>query len=127
MKESNKQLRWWIGALVLGVILGLLHLRAVDAVTGFIATVYTRLFQFLAVPTIALAIMTTLISFGKQRSTRRIFGRTMLYTLLTTLMAALVGLGLYLLIRPRNLPPELLSGTGSPGAGRILSTTTSFR
>ena len=117
MKESNKQLLWWIGALVLGVILGLLHLRAVDAVTGFIATVYTRLFQFLAVPTIALAIMTTLISFGKQRSTRRIFGRTMLYTLLTTLMAALVGLGLYLLIRPRNLPPELFSGTGSPAGG----------
>ena len=53
-------------------------LKPVDAVCQFVATVYTRLFQFLAIPTVALAIMTTLISFGKQRSTRRIFAHTII-------------------------------------------------
>lgn len=109
MKTRNKQLFWWLGALVLGTVLGLLHNGAVDAVCKFIATVYTRLFQFLAVPTVALAIMTTLISFGRQRSTRKIFAHTITYTLLTTFVAALVGMGMYLLVAPENLPPDMLS------------------
>ena len=117
MKESNKQLLWWLGALVLGTVLGLLHVGVVDAVCGFIATVYTRLFQFLAVPTVALAITTTLISFGKQRSTRRIFLHTITYTLLTTLAAALLGMGLYLLIAPGNLPAELIKTAGQVDTG----------
>ena len=117
MKESNKQLLWWLGALVLGTVLGLLHVGVVDAVCGFIATVYTRLFQFLAVPTVALAITTTLIMFGKQRSTRKIFLHTITYTLLTTLAAALVGMGLYLLIAPESLPAELISTAGQVDTG----------
>ena len=117
MKESNKQLLWWLGALVLGTVLGLLHVCVVDAVCGFIATVYTRLFQFLAVPTVALAITTTLISFGKQRSTRRIFLHTITYTLLTTLAAALLGMGLYLLIAPESLPKELITTAGQVDTG----------
>ena len=121
MKPRNKQLFWWLGALVLGTALGLLHNGAVDAVCKVIATVYTRLFQFLAVPTVALAIMTTLISFGKQRSTRKIFAHTITYTLLTTFVAALVGLGLYLLIAPENLPPDMLSS-----ASEVTSGGTSF-
>ena len=104
MKKPNKELIFWLGALAFGVVLGLLHIPAVNAVCDFIATVFTRLFQFLAVPTVALAIMTTLISFGRQRSTRKIFTHTLTYTLLTTFAAALVGLGLYLLISPEPIP-----------------------
>ena len=117
MKSSNRQLIWWLGALAAGTLLGLLRSGAVDAVCNFIATLYTRLFQFLAVPTVALAIMTTLISFGRQKSTRRIFSRTITYTLLTTFVAALVGLGMYLLISPEPIPKEMLSSGGSVDAG----------
>ena len=117
MKTRNKQLYWWLGALVLGTVLGLLHIGVVDAVCNFLATVYTRLFQFLAVPTVALAITTTLISFGRQRSTRKIFTHTITYTLLTTFVAALVGMGLYLLIAPENLPAEMLSSASEVNAG----------
>ena len=113
MNKTNKQLIWWIGALVLGAVLGLLRVSWIDAACTFIATVYTRLFQFLAVPTVALAITTTLISFGKQRSTRKIFSHTITYTLLTTFVAALVGLGMYLLISPRNLPEGVLASSGA--------------
>ncbi len=110
MKDSNKQLIWWLSALALGVILGILRWEPVLAVCDFIATIYTRLFQFLAVPTVALAILTTLISFGRQKSTRRIFTHTLTYTLLTTFLAALVGLGLYLLIAPTPIPKEMIAG-----------------
>ena len=104
---------FWLGALVIGAVLGLLHNNAINATANFIATVYTRLFQFLAVPTVALAIMTTLISFGRQKSTKSIFLHTITYTLLTTLAAALVGMALYKLIAPESIPQSMLSSVSS--------------
>ena len=94
----------WTSTLVLGAILGWLGIEWLNALLGFIATVYTRLFQFVAVPTIALAIITTLSSLGGQKETGRIFLHTLTYTLLTTFAAAVVGLVLYLVIAPGNLP-----------------------
>ncbi len=101
----------WIGALIVGAVLGLLGLGWLDEVMNFVATVYTRLFQLLAVPTIVLAVMTTLATFGSKGS-GRIFGRTLTYTLLTTFAAAIVGAVLYVLISPGNLPIETVSQSG---------------
>ena len=92
----------WIGALVVGAVLGLLGLSWLNEVMNFVATVYTRLFQLLAVPTIVLAVITTFATFGSKGS-GRIFGRTLTYTLLTTFAAAIVGAVLYVLIAPGNL------------------------
>ena len=93
----------WIGALVLGAVLGLLGLGWLNDVMDFVATVYTRLFQLLAVPTIVLAVTTTFATFGSKGS-GRIFGRTLIYTLLTTFAAAAVGALLYVVVAPSNLP-----------------------
>ena len=93
----------WIGALVLGAVLGVLGIHGLDETMNVIATVYTRLFQLLAVPTIVLAVITTFATFGSNGS-GRIFGRTITYTLLTTLAAAAVGALLYVLIKPGDLP-----------------------
>ena len=49
----------WIGALVVGAVLGVLGLDWLNQLMDFVATVYTRLFQLLAVPTIVLAVITT--------------------------------------------------------------------
>ena len=101
----------WTSALIVGAVLGTLGIDWLDGLSDFIATAYTRLFQFVAVPTIALAVITTLSSLGGQKETGRIFLHTLTYTLLTTLAAAAVGLVLYLLISPENLPAEtILSG-----------------
>lgn len=102
--DDMKRIIIWIAALIVGALLGLLQLDALNTVMNFIATVYTRLFQLLSVPTIVLAVITTLASFGGQRNTGRIFWRTLTYTLLTTLMAAIVGAVLYMIITPGNLP-----------------------
>jgi Na+/H+-dicarboxylate symporter len=93
----------WIGALVVGAILGLLGIAWLDEVMNFVATIYTRLFQLLAVPTIVLAVITTFATFGSKGS-GRIFGRTLTYTLLTTFAAAAVGAVLYVLVAPSSLP-----------------------
>lgn len=100
----------WIGALIVGALLGLLGIGWLNTVMDFIATVYTRLFQLLAVPTIVLAVITTFATFGSQGS-GRIFGRTLTYTLLTTFAAATVGAILFVLVAPGNLPLEAISNS----------------
>ena len=112
----------WIVALIVGAVLGLLGLGWLNDVMDFVATVYTRLFQLLAVPTIVLAVITTFATFGSKGS-GRIFGRTLIYTLLTTFAAAAVGALLYFLIAPGNLPAEAIISSTQPSD---ISPQTSF-
>ena len=104
-----KQMLIWIGALIVGAILGLLQIGEIGEVADFVATIYVRLFQLLAVPTIVLAVATTLASLGKGQEAGRIFAHTITYTLLTTIVAAAVGLLLYVAIAPGYLPAEAIS------------------
>ena len=90
--KQTRQLVLWIGALIVGAVLGIFGISWLDGLMNFIATVYTRLFQLLAVPTIALAVITTLASLGNQADTGKIFRHAITYTLLTTIAAAAVGL-----------------------------------
>ena len=112
--KQTKQLILWIGALIVGAVLGMLGISALNELMNFIATVYTRLFQLLAVPTIALAVMTTLAALGNQADTGKIFRRALVYTMLTTFAAAAVGLLLYNIVQPGNLPQAMVqSGTSA--------------
>ncbi len=103
----NKQLLLWIGALIAGSILGYLGIGWLNELFDFIATIYTRLFQFVAVPTIALAVITTLSSLSKDSGS--IFRHTLVYTLLTTIASAVMGLLLFLAIAPGDLPTEIVN------------------
>ena len=112
-QAGRKQLALWFGALLIGGFLGFLGITPLNELFNFIATVFTRLFQFIAVPTIALAVITTLAALGGQKETGRIFAHAVSYTFLTTLAAAAVGLGLYILIAPGNLPAEIVGAGAS--------------
>ena len=105
----------WIVALVVGAILGILGIDWLDEAMNFVATIYTRLFQLLAVPTIVLAVITTFATFGSKGS-GKIFGRTLSYTLLTTFAAAAVGAVLYVIIAPGNLPLETINDASQASA-----------
>ncbi len=115
-----KRIALWIGALVVGAILGVLGLTWLNGLMDFVATVYTRLFQLLAVPTIVLAVITTFATFGSKGS-GRIFTQTLTYTLLTTFAAAAVGALLYVVIAPGNLPAEAIAqqSTASVAEGTV--------
>lgn len=108
LNTQARQTLLWIAALFVGAVLGLLQQDWINTVADFIASGYTRLFQLLAVPTIALAIITTLANFGTQKETGRLFRHTISYTLLTTVAATIVGLLLYIIIAPESLPAELI-------------------
>lgn len=110
--QNNKsQFILWMGALVVGAILGYMGIKPLNELFNFIATVYTRLFQFIAVPTIALAVITTLAALGSKKETGQIFGHAVGYTFLTTVCAAGIGLAIYLWVAPGNLPADVV-GSG---------------
>ena len=96
----------------MGTLIGIINISQLNAVADAIATIYTRLFQLLAVPTIVLAVITTLSTMGVGRETGRIFRRTLTYTLLTTVCAAAVGALLYTTVDPQ--PLEALSPSPLP-------------
>lgn len=109
----------WLVALAVGVGIGLLNIDSVNTVMNFIAAIYTRLFRLLAVPTIVLAVITTLASLGGSKEMGRMFKTTVTYTLLTTTAAATVGLLLYILISPGNLPPEVINAENSVSGDNV--------
>ncbi len=112
-KKQGHQFIWWILALVVGGALGWLGIKPLNDLFNFIATVFTRLFQFIAVPTIALAVITTLAALGGKKETGRIFAHAVVYTILTTAFASSIGLALYLWVAPGNLPADIV------GAGAV--------
>ena len=106
---SRNRFLVWMAALIIGGVIGALGISWVNASCDFIAAIYTRLFKFISMPTIALAILTTLATLGDHKNSGRIFRRTIVYTVLTTLAASAVGALLYKLIAPGNLPTALQS------------------
>lgn len=129
--EANKknkqglQFVLWMLALVVGAALGWLGIKPLNELFTFIATVFTRLFQFIAVPTIALAVITTLAQLGGKKETGRIFAHAVTYTLLTTICAAGIGLMMYLWIAPGNLPAEII-GAGTANVPQKLGHLTYY-
>ncbi len=109
MKKSNKQTLIWIGALVLGVVLGLLNVEMINSTMTVLAQIFARLFQLIAIPTIAVAVVATMMNLGAEKGTVKIFRRAMTYTLLTTIIAAAVGVSIYYIVSPSNLSADFIA------------------
>ncbi|WP_251423894.1 dicarboxylate/amino acid:cation symporter [Veillonella agrestimuris] len=120
-----RQFILWMGALIIGAILGWQNIPVLNELFDFIATVFTRLFQFIAIPTVSLAVITTLSALGGKKDTGRIFGHALAYTLLTTIAASAVALGLYLYIAPGNLPLDVI-GAGVADVPEKLGSVTYY-
>ena len=113
-----KQVIIWTAALVFGTVLGTLSVKygwkPMDEFFDFLASGYTRCFKFVAIPTVALAVITALAGLGKEGS-GRIFRKTFACTVLTSFLAALVGLGLFILISPDALSRDAIDAGAQVG------------
>lgn len=123
MNKQVKQAIFWVGALIIGAVLGLLHITAIDNICNFIATIFTRLFKFTAVPAIAVSILTTLASLGGNKETGKIFRRTLMYTLLTTLAASTIAAILFFVIKPEVLSASVYEGVAAEKLANMNSST----
>ena len=116
-----KQAIIWTVALVVGAALGMVGCAPLDRFMDFVASAYTRAFQFVAIPTVALAILTAMASLGDGNAMGKVFAKTFACTCLTSFVAALVGLGLFIAIDPGALSPDAISAVGADAAEKVKS------
>lgn len=86
--------------ILLGIFSGLSDIGPLKAVGLFVADVFIRMFKCISLPIIALSIIVTLAHYRSDGIMKRVWRRTMCYTLGTTLVAASISCLLYLLIHP---------------------------
>ena len=104
-----KQAIIWTAALAVGAAFGALGIAPIDRFMDFVASAYTRAFQFVAIPTVALAILTAMASLGEGNSMGRVFAKTLSFTVLTSFVAALVGMVLFIVIDPGMIDANVVS------------------
>ena len=97
----------YVTALILGAIVGYVNNASLNEIFNFSATIFTRLFSFIAVPVIAVSLITTLAKLSKGSKGGTIFGYTIFYTLLTTILAAALGATIFSIVAPSNVPADV--------------------
>ena len=97
-------------AIVFGIVNGVWGTPETHSVADFIATMFIRLFKFVAIPIIAVSIISTLAGLSRSSGSKKIFRRTVFYTLFTTILAASLAAVLFLIFSPENVSASL-SGT----------------
>lgn len=89
-----------IFAFVLGIVSALLSLAFLDNVASVVSELFLRLLKLISLPIIFLSIGATITGMQSFQEMRNIGRKVLVYTLVTTLLAASVALGLFLLIDP---------------------------
>ncbi len=90
-------------------------------VADFISTLFIRVFKFVAVPIIAVSIISTLANLSANSG--RIFRRTIFYTLFTTVLAATLAAVLYEIFAPASVSvasAEPVAALANAGGGSYL-------
>lgn len=90
-------------AIILGAANGLWGSELMHSGAEAVSTVFIRLFKFIAIPIIAVSIISTLATISQSSESGKIFRHTIFYTLLTTILAASLAAVLYLLFAPTNV------------------------
>ncbi len=100
----------YLVAIVLGLVNGLWGSQFWQTAGQFISDIFIRLFRFIAIPIIAVSIISTLATISRSKESGKIFRHTIFYTLFTTVLAASLAAVLFVLYAPANVA---LTGTAS--------------
>ncbi len=97
----HQQLHWRIAvAMLFGVLVGLLGGETAADAVGWIGTLFIRLLKMIIVPLVLTSIVTGVASVGSGAGLGRLFGKTLGYYMLTSLLASIVGLVMVNAIQP---------------------------
>lgn len=96
----------YTAAILLGIANGLWGTDFLLACADFLSSVFIRLFKFISIPVIAVSIIATLAHISQSSESGKIFRHTIVYTLLTTILAAALAALLYLIFSPENVSSE---------------------
>ena len=100
-------------AAIAGVFTGWLDTPQLNNVCQIVADIFLRLLKLVSLPIIFFSLVATLSGMGGFADVKVLGGRVLKYTLLTTVIAATMALGLYLTIDPASSVIQL-TGTDQP-------------
>ncbi|MEX0961678.1 MAG: dicarboxylate/amino acid:cation symporter [Simkaniaceae bacterium] len=107
-------------ALLLGATCAFFNIPGSAGLADFLSENFIRILKLLSLPLIFLSISSTLLNLENLHELKRLFKKIFFYTLLTTLIAATVGLILFVLIHPQapsvkniDAPPSSIAFTFS--------------
>ncbi|HLF67582.1 MAG TPA: dicarboxylate/amino acid:cation symporter [Gammaproteobacteria bacterium] len=89
-------------ALGLGIFAGLLKWTVFLSTATLLTTLFVSLLKLISIPLIFLAIVSTITRMESMREFRQLGGQVFKYTLLTTIIAASIGLILFLVLNPAH-------------------------
>lgn len=89
-------------AIILGIFSGYSHILFLHTLGLFISDLFIKIFKCISMPIIWLSIIVALSGYDAEAGMRKVWQRTLAYTLSTTIIAAGVSCLLYLLIKPGN-------------------------
>ncbi len=110
-KKYNSAIIYLI-AILLGIFSGMSDISILQNFGILISDIFIKIFKCISLPIIALSIIVTLSNYAAEESMQKIWQRTIFYTITTTIIAASVSCGLYLLINPENV--TLIDGNIAP-------------
>ncbi|MDP3372195.1 MAG: dicarboxylate/amino acid:cation symporter [Candidatus Paracaedibacteraceae bacterium] len=93
----------YLVAITLGILSGISNINALQSTGLIISDIFIKVFKCISLPIIALSIIVTLSQYSADKEMKRIWQRTLFYTLSTTILAASVAFVLYLIISPKNI------------------------
>ena len=110
------RLHWQVfAAMVIGILIGLSPGGdTVAAYTGWLGTLFMRLLRMIIVPLVITSIISGVASAGSGRTVGRMFGKTIGYYLVSSLLAAVTGLILFNIFNPGRGYPVTDTGMEPP-------------
>jgi len=90
-------------AIILAIAAGISDVEILHKIAGVISMIFVKIFQCISLPIIALSLIVTLSRYDSSGEMKAIWQKTIFYTILTTMIAALVAMILYLIIAPQSI------------------------
>lgn len=87
-------------SITVGIALGFVKLPQIHTASDYIVKIIMNFLRFVSLPMIFLSLTSTIAKLDDQKSFKEIFTKTLKYTLLTTVIAAIVAMILYILVEP---------------------------
>jgi len=103
-KKNYNPFLIYLFMIIAGIFSGLSDISILKDFGLLISDIFIKIFKCISLPIIALSIIVTLSSYNNaDDSMRKIWQKTIFYTLSTTIVAAMVACLLYLAINPKNV------------------------
>ncbi len=96
-------------ATLVGVLSGYFHSESVDVIAGVVSQIFINLLKLVSLPIIFLSIVSTASGMESIDEIKILGKKVMKYTFLTTIIAASIALGVYVVINPAQTPVHAVS------------------